>query len=127
MAGLAIICSVTGWSSQHQPAPSRARLSDSARRIPCSLVLLTPEVVALLQHFSALANDEWWEAGDVSRAVPFQAKLREVQAQLLRLSAKLLGRLSTERMDLRDRRVSEFRWKLRAVSPRGPSRGRSRR
>ncbi|CAE7781689.1 unnamed protein product, partial [Symbiodinium necroappetens] len=57
VAGLAIICSVTGWSSQHQP------------------------VVALLQHFSALANDEWWE----------------VQAQLLRLSAKLLGRLSTER------------------------------
>ncbi|CAE7335034.1 unnamed protein product [Symbiodinium sp. CCMP2456] len=57
VAGLAIICSVTGWSSQHQP------------------------VVALLQHFSALANDEWWE----------------VQAQLLRLSAKLLGKLSTER------------------------------
>ncbi|CAE7353517.1 SPATA4 [Symbiodinium natans] len=57
VAGLAIICSVTGWSSQHQP------------------------VVALLPHFSALANDEWWE----------------VQAQLLRLSAKLLGRLSTER------------------------------
>eukprot|EP00439_Symbiodinium_sp_Y106_P048232 s4639_g6.t1 len=73
VAGLAIICSVTGWSSQHQP------------------------VVALLQHFSALANDEWWEAGDVSRAVPFQAELSEVQAQLLRLSAKLLGKLSTER------------------------------
>mmetsp|Transcript_60295 Transcript_60295/g.134499 ORF Transcript_60295/g.134499 Transcript_60295/m.134499 type:complete len:556 (+) Transcript_60295:2-1669(+) len=57
VAGLAIICSVTGWSAQHQP------------------------VIALLPHFSALANDEWWE----------------VQAQLLRLSAKLLGRLSTER------------------------------
>ena len=32
---------------------------------------------------------------------PFQAELSEVQAQLLRLSAKLLGKLSTERMDLR--------------------------
>ena len=89
-------------ASQGLRSISRPRANDCVRkRVGTAVIGFTREVVALLQHFSALANDEWWEAGDVSRAVPFQAELSEVQAQLLRLSAKLLGKLSTERMDLR--------------------------